>query len=88
MTVTTSTLAQMSDDDLNTLREAVADCLITLKQQSEAFGGRARILTLALAIQLDEKKILDYLLGLAILAEVKMQKTIAPQTESPNSIIH
>ena len=88
MTVTPSTLAQMSDDDLNTLREAVADCLITLKQQSEAFGGRARILTLALAIQLDEKKILDYLLGLAILAEDKAQRTIASQTESPNSIVH
>jgi hypothetical protein len=88
MTVTPSTLAQMSDDDLNTLHETVADCLITLKQQSEAFGGRARILTLALAIQLDEKKILDYLVGLAILAEDKAQKTIASQTESPNSIVH
>ena len=88
MAVTPSTLAQMSDDDLNTLHEAVADCLITLKQQSEAFGGRAQILTLALAIQLDEKKILDYLVGLAILAEHKAQKTIASQTESPNSIVH
>ena len=88
MTVTPSTLAQMSDDDLNALHAAVADCLITLKQQSDAFGGKARILTLALAIQLDEEEILDYLVGLAIVAEVKAQKTIASQTESPNSTVH
>ena len=88
MTETPSTLAQMSDDDLNTLHEAVAACLITLKQQSDAFGGRARTLTLALAIRLDEKQILDYLVGLAILAEDKAQKTIASHTESPNSIVH
>jgi hypothetical protein len=88
MTVTPSTLAQMSDDDLNTLHGAVADCLITLKQQSEAFGGKARILMLALAIQLDEKKILDYLVGLAILAEDQAKKTVASQTQSPNSIVH
>ena len=43
---------------------------------------------LALAIQLDEKEILDYLVGLAIVAEVKAQKTIASQTESPNSTVH
>ncbi len=78
----------MSDDDLKTLHGAVAECLITLKQQSDAFGGRARILTLALAIRLDEKEILDYLVGLAILAEDKAQKTIASHTESPNSIVH
>jgi len=74
MAVTPSTLAQMSDDDLNTLHGAVADCLITLKQQSEAFGGKARILIVALATQLDEKKILDYLLGLAILADHQAKK--------------
>ena len=78
----------MSDDDLNTLHKAVAECLITLRQQSEAFGGKARILMLALAIQLDEKEILDYLLGLAILAKDRAQKTVASQTEYPNSIIH
>ena len=89
MTVTPSTLAQMSDDDLNTLHEAVAEGLITLKQQSEAFGGRARILMFALAIQLDEVEILEYLLGLAILAKHQAQKkTVASQTESPNSIVH
>jgi hypothetical protein len=78
----------MSDDDLNALHEVVADCLITLKRQSDAFGGKARILTLALAIQLDEEEILDYLVGLAILAEDKAKKTIASHTESPNSIVH
>ena len=89
MTVTPSTLAQMSDDDLNTLHGAVADCLITLKQQSEAFGGRARILMLALAIQLDEKEILDQLLALAILAkDPEQEKPVASQTEYPNSIVH
>jgi hypothetical protein len=88
MTVTPSTLAQMSDDDLKTLHGVVADCLITLKQQSEAFGGKARILMLALAMQLDEKEILDYLVGLAILAEDRAKKTVASQTESPNSIVH
>jgi len=88
MTMTPSTLAQMSDDDLNTLHEAVAEGLITLKQQSETFGGKARILMLALAIQLDEKEILDYLVGLAILAEVQAQKTVASQTEYPKSIVH
>jgi hypothetical protein len=88
MTVTPSTLAQMSDDDLNTLHEAVSEGLITLKQQSEAFGGKAGILMLALAIQLDEKEILDYLVGLAILAKDKAQKTVASQTEYSNSIIH
>ena len=88
MTVTPSTLAQMSDDDLNTLHEAVAEGLIALKQQAEAFGGKARILMLALAMQLDEKEILDYLVGLAIFAEGGAQKTIASQTEYPNSIIH
>jgi len=86
--MTPSTLAQMSDDDLNTLHEAVAEGLITLKQQSETFGGKARILMLALAIQLDEKEILDYLVGLAILAEVQAQKTVASQTEYPKSIVH
>ena len=89
MTATPSTLAQMSDDDLKTLHGVVAECLITLKQQSEAFGGKARILMLALAIQLDEKKILDYLVGLAILAKHQAQKKpVASQTESPNSIVH
>ena len=88
MTVTPSTLAQMSDDDLKTLHGAVADCLVTLKQQSEAFGGKARILMLALAIQLDEKEILDYLVGLAILAEDRAKKNVASQTESPSSIVH
>ena len=89
MTVTPSTLAQMSDDDLNTLQEAVAEGLITLKQQSEAFGGKAQILMLALAIQLDEKEILDHLVGLAILSEHQARKkTAASQTESPNSIVH
>ena len=43
---------------------------------------------LALAIQLDEKEILDYLVGLAILAEDRAKKTVASQTESPNSIVH
>jgi len=89
MTVTPSTLAQMSDDDLKTLHGAVADCLITLKQQSEAFGEKARTLMLALAIQLDEAEILDHLLGLAIIAKHQAQKkTAASQTESPNSIVH
>jgi hypothetical protein len=89
MTVTQSTLAPMSDDDLNTLHGAVADCLITLKQQSETFGGKARILMLALAMQLDEVEILDYLVGLAILAKHQAQKkTVASQTESPSSIVH
>ena len=88
MTVTTPTLAQMSHDDLNTLHAAVAEGLIALKQQSEAFGGKARILMVALATQLDEKKILDYLLGLAILADNQAKKTVASQTESPNSIVH
>jgi hypothetical protein len=88
MTVTTPTLAQMSHDDLNTLHAAVAEGLIALKQQSEAFGGKARILMLALAMKLDEKEILDYLVGLAILAEDRAQKTIASRTESPNSIVH
>jgi hypothetical protein len=89
MTVTPSTLAQMSDDDLKTLRGAVADCLITLKQQSEAFGGKARTLMLALAIQLDEIEMLDHLVGLAILAEHQGQKkTVASQTKSPDSIVH
>jgi hypothetical protein len=89
MTVTPSTLAQMSDDDLKTLHGVVADCLITLKQQSEAFGGRARTLMLALAIKLDEGEILDYLVGLAILAEHQAQKKpVASQTESPGSIVH
>ena len=88
MTVTPSTLAQMSDDDLKTLHGVVADCLITLKQQSEAFGGRARILMLALAMQLDEKEILDYLVGLAILAEDQAKKTVASQTEYPNLTVH
>ena len=79
----------MSDDDLNTLHGVVADCLITLKQQSETFGGKARILMLALAIKLDEAEILDYLVGLAILAKHQAQKkNPSPQTESPNSIIH
>jgi hypothetical protein len=88
MTVTPSSLAQMSDDDLKTLYGPVADCLITLKQQSEAFGGKARTLMLALAIQLDEVDILDHLVGLAILAKHQAQKKIASQTESPNSIVH
>ena len=89
MTVTPSTLAQMSDDDLKTLHGAVADCLITLKQQSEAYGEKARTLMLALAIQLDEAEILDHLLGLAIIAKHQAQKkTAASQTESPNSIVH
>jgi len=89
MTATPSTLAQMSDDDLKTLHGAVAECLITLKQQSEAFGGKARTLMLALAIKLDEGEILDHLVGLAILAKHQAQnKTVAPQTESPNSIVH
>ena len=89
MTVTPSTLAQMSDDDLKTLHGAVADCLITLKQQSETFGGKARILMLALAIQLDQGEILDDLVGLAILAKHQAQKkTVASQAESPNSIVH
>jgi hypothetical protein len=89
MTVTPSTLAQMSDDDLKTLHGAVAESLITLKQQSEAFGGKARILMSALAIQLDEAEILDYLVGLAILAKhLSPKKTVASQTESPNPIVH
>ena len=89
MTVAPSTLAQMSDDDLKALHGAVAECLITLKQQAEAFGGKARTLLLALAIQLDEAEILDYLVGLAILAKHQAQKkAVASQTESPNSIVH
>lgn len=89
MTVTPPTLAQMSDDDLKTLHGAVADCLITLKQQSEAFGGKARTLMLALAIQLDEIKMLDHLVGLAVLAEHQAQKkTVASETKSPDSIVH
>ena len=89
MAVTPSTLAQMSHDDLNTLHEAVAEGLKMLKQQSEAFAGKARILMLALAIQLDEKEILDHLLALAILAKDPAQeKPGASQTESPNSIVH
>jgi hypothetical protein len=89
MTATPSTLAQMSDDDLKTLHGAVADCLITLKKQAEAFGGKARTLMVALAIQLDEAEILDHLVGLAILAEHQAQKkTAASETESPNSIVH
>ena len=89
MTVAPSTLAQMSDDDLKALHGAVAECLITLKQQAEAFGGKARTLLLALAIQLDEAEILDYLVGLAILAKHQAQKkSFTPKTESPNSIVH
>jgi hypothetical protein len=88
MTMTPSTLAQMSHDDLNTLHEAVAEGLKTLKQQSEAFAGKARIIMLALAIQLDEKEILDHLLALAILAKDQAKKTVASQTESPNPIVH
>jgi hypothetical protein len=89
MTATPSTLVQMSDDDLITLHGAVADCLITLKQQSEAFGGKARILMSALAIQLDEVEILDHLVGLAILAKhLSQKKLVASQTESPNPIVH
>jgi hypothetical protein len=89
MTATPSALAQMSDDDLKTLHGAVADCLITLKKQAEAFGGKARTLMVALAIQLDEAEILDHLVGLAILAEHQAQKkAAASQTESPNSIVH
>ena len=88
MTATPAALAQMSDDDLKTLHGAVADCLITLKKQAEAFGGKARTLMVALAIQLDEVEILDHLVGLAILAKDKAQKTVASQTTYPNSIIH
>jgi hypothetical protein len=89
MTATPSTLAQMLDDDLKTLDGVVAECLITLKQQSEAFGGNARTIMLALAIQLDQGEVLDYLVGLAILAKHQAQKKpVAPQTESPNSIVH
>ena len=89
MTVTPSTLAQISDDDLNTLHGAVAEGLITLKQESGAFGGKARILMLALAIQLDEEAIL----GLPCWPCYPCQgpgakKTVASQTESPNSIVH
>jgi hypothetical protein len=87
MTATPSTLAQMSDDDLKTLHGVVADCLITLKQQSETFGGKAQTLMLALAIQLDEAEILDYLVGFAILAEQQAKKPVAPQTASP-TIVH
>ena len=88
-TATPSTLAQMSDDDLKTLHGVVAECLITLKQQSEAFGGKAHTLMLALAIQLDQGEILDDLVGLAILAKHQAQKkTAASQTESPNPIVH
>jgi hypothetical protein len=89
MTVTPSTLAQMSHDDLNALHEAITEGLIMLKQQSEAFGGKARILMFALAIRLDEVEILDHLVGLAILAEDPAQtKPVASHAESPTSIVH
>ena len=78
--------------DLKTLHGAVARLpLITHGSNSsqKPSVGRLQTLILALAIQLDEGEILDHLVGLAILAKHQAQKkTVASQTESPDSIVH